>query len=115
MSDSLELIATGDTKERLEQFLNLCARQHATGLVVVDNTLRISKEDGNVGAGTQLSFRPALLADAIMDWIEGNHPSSAKFGPRPDIDGSCKRGWKLVSGAWHDPIEIHPQWMIYHK
>lgn len=116
MNDSLKLEATGDDKDRLIELLNLCSCQSATGLVKAGNMLKIVHDYDAQSPEPRLSFKPALLADAIMDWIERTRGHMvANFPKEPDIDGHCKRGWRLVSGGWHDPIEIHPHWMIYHK
>ena len=115
MSDSLKLEATGDDKDRLVKLLEMCACQHVTGLVKSGNMLKIVHEY-DASKEPRLSFRPALLADAIMEWISmPAHKNGADFSRAPDIDGECQKGWRLVSGDWHEPIEIHPHWMIYHK
>lgn len=116
MSDSLMLEITGFDLDRLISALDICSDERVTGITQVGNKLCLSYEhDGAM----RLSFRPSLLAETILEWLQrtpGSNPLylAPSWPQEPDIDGCCERGWRLVfaKGA---AIEIHPHWMVFHK
>ncbi len=119
MSDNLKLEATGIDRQLLVSLLDLCANQNITGLRQMGNVLHLITE-WDQSKGKTLSFKPALMADTITEWLgrsKGSNSSYAApdYGPKPDIDGDCKKGWRLVAGSSIDVIEIHPCWMMYGK
>ena len=52
-----------------------------------------------------------------------NWLSQATYGPEPDIDGDCKKGftistgdgWGQVDGSFYSIMEIRTTWMMYGK
>lgn len=119
MSDTLMLEATGLGPERLQGFLNLCENNRITGVRHVGNALHLFY-DGDMSKGKPVTFHPSLMVDTIMEWLGRSKSTNGvyaapDFGPEPDIDGDCKKGWRIKSGGSMDPIEIHPTWMIFGK
>jgi hypothetical protein len=116
MSDSLMLEITGEGRDRLIAALDLCAEERVTGIMQGANRLLLSYEhDGQM----RMNFPPSLMADVAIEWLKRTPGSNrAYLAPtwpdQPNIDGSCKKGWRLVF-AHGGPIEIHPHWMVYHK
>jgi hypothetical protein len=116
MSDSLKLDVTGRDKERLALALDLAHINDVTGIWQDGNKLVLSWCDEK----RYLSFPPRIMADVIMDWLGRSPGSNARYcapdyGKKPDIDGSCARGWRLVCDDMERSIEIHPHWMVYSK
>ena len=105
---------TGEDKDRLIAALDLAHVDRVSGIWQEGNKLVLGRPDDN----RLLSFSPRLLADTIIDWLKRSRGLSATyqspdFGKEPDIDGDCKRGWRLICKG--RTIEVHPQWMVYHK
>lgn len=50
----------------------------------------------------------------LTGWLEAQ-----EYPREPDIDGSCKKGWRLYNNApawsWRWFVAIKPAWAIYHK
>ena len=117
MSDSLKLEITGDDKDRLIAALNLCPTDKITGVVWTKNSLVMEWEHDHK-LPQQIAFRPALMADVIMDWLGRSKGSNSTYAapdwPKgPDIDGDVEKGWRIE--ADNRKITVHPYWMIYHK
>lgn len=60
---------------------------------------------------------PAEAAKFAYNWLK-----HSEYGPKPDIDGSCKHGWRIFNEAWghvggHSEafIAIEPAWAMYGK
>lgn len=110
------LETTGHGRERLRQALMLAPVDRVTGVLWRGNALVILYEHGTVSV-RRMTFAPELMTDLVIDWLgrgEGSNPSypAPQWDREPDIDGSCEKGWRLVSDD--DEIVIHPHWMIYH-
>ncbi|HDZ53379.1 hypothetical protein LCGC14_0043210 [marine sediment metagenome] len=119
MSDTLMLEATGLDPERLVGLLGLCENQRITGVRQVGNALHLVY-DGDMSKGKPITFHPSLMVDTIMEWLGRSKSTNGvyaapDFGPEPDIDGHCKKGWRIKSGRLMEPIEIHPTWMMFGK
>lgn len=63
---------------------------------------------------------PDNAARLAWHWLEGL--DDAAYGPQPDIDGSCSRGWIVDTTVnrpgWTSPYpicQIIPTWAIHHK
>ena len=120
MSDTLMLEATGEGVDRLKALLSLDGTRRITGMVQKENALILNWEHEG---GARVPFPPAVLADQIIAWLmnrDGKVVSNpnflgAEYGKEPDIDGHCKKGWRIIVGSASDPITIKPQWMVYHK
>lgn len=57
------------------------------------------------------------LKGFVTAWLEG-----AKYGPKPDVDGSVGRGWRVynerwghIGNEWQAFIAIEPTWLGYSK
>jgi hypothetical protein len=121
MSDSLMLEVTGEGKERLIKAIELSGVKYSTGIEQRGNDLVIFYNSSD-STGKKLPINPVLFVDAIIEWLgRGKSVNSyyafPDYGPEPDIDGHCKKGWKLTYSdlAARGEIKISPQWMIYHK
>jgi hypothetical protein len=122
MSDTTMIEATGVGAERLRALLALDNSRRVTGMAQTDKGLVLSWEHASNGPRL-VPFPPAILTDQIMAWLINrddkvvSNPDffGAIYPKEPDIDGHCKKGWRLLIGASSDPITISPQWMIYHK
>lgn len=56
----------------------------------------------------------------VSGWLE----TAADYGREPDIDGSVKKGWRVlnkhtelggISDDWHVAAFIMPEWIEFHK
>ena len=116
MSDSLMLEATGEGVERLTDVLSVCSQwkndppkfegwKKDAGTIVFT---RFCSDDFIAFPTTLTSEQAASIAAKYID----NLPTP-EWPREPDIDGHCKKGWKVV----HDDsmTTIEPFWMIYHK
>ncbi|WP_282046349.1 hypothetical protein [Roseibium album] len=113
MSDSLMLETTGETVERLAKALELCTHWKDSPAKFPswgehDGGICFPRFEGN-SFPVEIGARQAaeMAFDFIMKLPHEEWPRE------PDIDGSCKRGWKVVHG-W-DCTTVLPFWMIYHK
>jgi hypothetical protein len=117
MSDSLMMEVTGQGKDRLVRAIELCDIDHATGVEQRGNELVIFWSHDSK-TGQPLAVKPTAFADGIIEWLgktkgTNRYYLAPDFGPEPDIDGHCEKGWKLISRDRE--IRVAPQWMIYHK
>ncbi len=67
-------------------------------------------------------FEVEQIVPFIMGWLKNQD-----YGPEPDLDGSCSKGWKLftehpyiqgkpTNPAWHNVVfAIQPEWAEHHK
>lgn len=113
MSESLMITATGIDLDRLVAALNLNPYGHLGGCTTEGSNLVFHrfKTQGSPGA-----FPYYLSAEGCIPiltaWLSDD---KREFGPQPDIDGSCKKGWKLEASGMMDEITISPHWLIFHK
>jgi hypothetical protein len=76
--------------------------------------LRLYWSDTSIAIGR---FPAPLDAEAVVavvkDWLTG-----AAYGPEPDTDGHCKKGWRVCSPGyqpWQSFVVIEPVWLVYGK
>lgn len=57
------------------------------------------------------------LQTMIEAWLK-----QADYGRQPDIDGSCRKGWRVyvetwgrVNGDWTAAFAVEPVWLEFHK
>lgn len=57
------------------------------------------------------------LTEFAWHWLE-----SADFGPKPNIDGSCTKGWRVYNEGWgrvgdshYSFVAVQPQWAMHGK
>lgn len=57
------------------------------------------------------------LESMIVNWLK-----EADYGPQPDIDGSCRKGWRVyietwnrINGDWTAAFAVEPVWLEFHK
>lgn len=62
-------------------------------------------------------LRGTALVEFVRSWLE-----SVEYGPEPDIDGSCGKGWTVYNESWGQVagrlqafIAIEPTWLLYGK
>lgn len=112
MSDSLMIEATGEDYDRLRDVFHLAPSRTYAAATVIDGTLRFLQFKGDSGENFPFSLPTDICAAIAREWLED---SKLSYGPKPDIDGSCERGWKVHASNMGDHLTVSPHWMIYHK
>jgi hypothetical protein len=118
MSDSLTVEATGEGKDRLAQVLSICIswknveptwqswkKTKAGGIVFSRHSNQNGFTDFPAPVGP---VEAAATACAVLSCID-----IKKWPPKPDIDGSVHRGWRVKQDFYG--VTVEPFWMIYHK
>ncbi len=113
MSDTLMIEATGQSVERLTATLALCGSWEGDeaafyGWGEHENGICFPAHGGTKFPVPINARQAAEIAFEFIDKLPRE-----KWPQQPDIDGDCKRGWKVVRG-W-DGTVIVPFWMIFHK
>jgi hypothetical protein len=118
MSDSLTVEATGEGKDRLVAVLSICSswkdekpewlswRKTETGGIKFRRFL-----DGGGFTNFPAPIGPAEAAETAFSVLSGI--DIKKWPPKPDIDGSVHRGWRVKQDFYG--VTVEPFWMIYHK
>lgn len=111
MSDSLEIIATGEGEKRLASVLSLCTDWENDAALFgswahCDGGLRFTARGGT-------PFPIPIEAAEAAKMALGVIANLNEWPREPDIDGDCQRGWR-VEHDWSG-TKVLPFWMIYHK
>jgi hypothetical protein len=121
MSDTIQTTVTGatDDRDRLIKALELAPIRAVTGVHWEKSQLILKREVRSSETTDQkMSFAPELMVDVILEFMNRKPGSNKTYAapiwpPEPDLDGSCRKGWRLE--ADNRSITIDPFWMIYHK
>lgn len=68
--------------------------------------------------GEKLPYKIGIksIIPLVSGWLQ-----TADYGPEPNIDGSCEKGWTLTNnipysrGSFYVSFRITPYWCEYHK
>lgn len=71
---------------------------------------------------TDIQELPITLDAEGASYLANNWLETAEYGPEPDTDGHCNKGWRVYNEAWghvdDDPyafLAIEPAWIEYGK
>jgi hypothetical protein len=111
MSDSLEIIATGEGEKRLSIVLSLCVCRE-NNKAAFERWVRYNgglsfPDRGGIEFPVPIDGEQAAKMAIEVLAKQNDWPS------QPDIDGHCERGWRVESD-WTG-TKVLPFWMIYHK
>ncbi len=122
--DNLEVSITAKGKELLRHVLALVMVDYHQAIAYLEDdspgdygTKRLHMywyyDDDNTNA-TKLPYPFNLdqCVEFVWGWLQ-----NANYGPEPDIDGSCSRGWRIKGGSWAPYVifVIEPMWAEHHK
>lgn len=113
MSDNLTISANGCSQERLEAVLQLARGfEHIEAKwefwKATDSGIVFSRYDGTK---LPVPINPGTAAQMAISFIQAL--KNEAWPREPDIDGHCKKGWKV--DVKNGDVTISPCWMIYHK
>lgn len=119
-----ELVVSADTREQLIDTIRILlawnkrVTHYITG-VNVENESFISLLWGPHDKTAIPLLAPMDNAEHIALQLEG-WLKTAQYKPAPQIDGSTKKGWRVVAGVKYEPfyttvLTVTPEWIEYHK
>lgn len=123
--DNFDVSVTGKGKELLRSVLAIAMIDYHHVLAYMEDdspgnpgTRRLHLywyyDENNNSIKLPYPFNIDQCIEFVWGWLQ-----NADYGPEPDINGSCSKGWKIggsKGGGWsHVIFTVEPVWAEHHK